>query len=115
VEVSGKFQPRRFIPGGGTPVPVDGWFGVGSSTGRDFGRKSYKKPLPLPEFETRTVALSSSLTKHLQVMLFYASTRDVGLTRGCMCSLVSIEALRWASPPRKDTPDNCKIRNFFLG
>jgi hypothetical protein len=43
-----------------------------------------KKPLPLPEFETRTVAFSSSLTKRLQVMLFYTSTRDAGLTRGCM-------------------------------
>jgi hypothetical protein len=39
VEASGKFQPWRFTPGGGTPVPVGRWFGVGSSAGRDFRRK----------------------------------------------------------------------------
>ena len=39
----GKFQSRRFTPWGGTPVPVDRWFGVGSSAGRDFRRKRKKK------------------------------------------------------------------------
>jgi len=34
------------------------------------GEKDKKKPLPLPEFETLTRALSSSLTKRLQVMYF---------------------------------------------
>lgn len=49
--------------------------------------------------------------------VFYISTRDVGLTRECMCfySLVLVEALRWANPLCKDTPDIYKIRIFFPG
>jgi len=39
VQVSGIFQPRRFTPGGGIPIPVGGWFDVGSSAGWDFRRK----------------------------------------------------------------------------
>jgi hypothetical protein len=78
-----NFSPGALPPGKKPQYPLIGGLGwvpvpVGTSRGK------HEKPLPLPEFETRTVAFSSSLTKLLQVMLCYTCTRDVGLTRGCM-------------------------------
>jgi hypothetical protein len=85
--VSGKFQSRRFTPGGETPIPVDRWFGGWDVLRRERLIKTFA-PARNRTSSGRFIFDPDQASASDVILYFYE-----GCWLDSVCSLVSVEAL----------------------